>query len=82
MNENLGQTEFFDGAMTATVTRNTLKIVVLETAVFETLEMMYPGDHAEAADPADITFPALTELYHVKSFKLDSGSIQAIYYAS
>ncbi len=85
--EDLGPTEFFQGPMVNTVTRNVKLIKMLANSTFAAggLVMMYPAAAPVAPDaiaPSSITsFPAFIEIEDVKSFKLATGSIQVIYYA-
>lgn len=81
MQDQLGPTEFWDGPMGAVVARKTKLIKVVETATFTTLTMQFPATPATAgaADPNALTYPALAEIRDVASFRLLTGSIQAIY---
>jgi hypothetical protein len=83
MQDQLGPTEFWDGAMSAVVTRKTKVIKVIEDAAFTTLTMQFPATPATtgAANPNALSFPALAEIRDVASFRLASGSIQVIYAA-
>jgi hypothetical protein len=81
MQDQLGPTEFWDGAMAAVVTRKTKVIKVVEQATFTTLTMQFPATPATtgAANPNALTYPAQAEIRDVASFRLATGSIQAIY---
>lgn len=80
--QQVGPIEFFDGAMASPVVRKTKVIRVVENAVFSELVMQFPTTPATsgAADPANITFPAMFEIWDVASFELASGSIQVVYH--
>lgn len=81
MQEQLGPTEFWDGAMGASVVRPVKVLRVMEDATFTVLTMQFPATPATAgaADPVDLSYPATTELRDVASFQLATGSIQVIY---
>lgn len=84
MQEYLGPTEFWDGAMADPVVRKTKVIKIVESSTFTVLEMQFPNTPATtgAADAvalSSVTFPATFEIRDVASFQLATGSIQAIY---
>jgi hypothetical protein len=79
--DQLGPSEFWDGAMGSPLVRKVKVLKVVENAVFTSLVMQFPATPATtgAANPNALTFPAFFELRDVKSFQLASGSVQAIY---
>lgn len=82
MQDQLGPTEFFGGAMTTTVNRKVKVIKVIEeSTTFAVLTFMFPTSprHPEAVDPTTLTYDAMQEIRDVAAFKLASGGIQVIY---
>lgn len=82
MQDQLGPTEFFSGAMTAIVTRKVKLIkVIVEPTTFAVLTFQFPATPAngEAVNPATLAYDAMQEIRDVASFKLATGGIQVIY---
>jgi hypothetical protein len=88
----LGPTEFFQGAMTTLNSRQAKTLRVIDAATFSNLIMMYPaggaasipppppGPHVDAINAKDIaSYPAGTIIRFVKSFQLTAGSVRATY---
>jgi hypothetical protein len=75
-----GPMDVFSGAMATAITRNIKKIEVIEDATFTTLDFMFPSGEAQAADPTDPTYPALTKLFDIKQFRLATGMVLATFY--
>lgn len=83
MQESLGPTEFFKGAMGAVVTRKAKLIKVLEEpTTFTTLTMQFPALPAGtgAVNPNTISYDAMQEIRDVATFRLATGAIQVIYH--
>jgi hypothetical protein len=80
----LGPTEFFTGAMNAVIVRNVKEIHCLGAVTFTTLTFQFPAGTVSPApvNPNTITYPVLSVLSYIESFRLLTGSIQVIYEAA
>lgn len=76
-----GPTEFFSGAGGSVINRKVKVLRVLSATVFTTLTMQFPAAPAggSAVAPTAVTYPAGYDLWDVATFRLASGSVQAIY---
>lgn len=82
----LGPVAFFSGGMDAALQRPARQIRVIDTATFATLQMEFTAGEITdgalvdtAGDASGISFPTLSIIHNVKSFKLTTGTIEVIF---
>jgi hypothetical protein len=80
--DEAGPQDVFTGPMAAVITRRVKRMFILSNATFTSMAYMFPSGEALAVPTTTPTYPALTELRNIKSFRLLTGSALVVFYAS
>jgi len=80
--EEQGPTSVFNGPMGAASTRLAKSITFLAASTFTSLTFMYDAAEPGAANPNVPTYPVLSQIRDVKSFRLLTGACVVIFYAN